>query len=276
MSTAVYKYSDVKEELREVVSLAVKLSIKTSGRKVSEWSHEYASYIFAKICGHGHSALSLSPTGLVPVQPGTSELWDLSSLCVIVRTLVDAYYAMYYVAVDQVSSEERSFREALWTFQGEKKRLELLHLIKSQSPELEKLNQEVDRLKKVLIQHPLFTSLSPNQQKKARNGNLPLYLSNSELSVRACIQPDYYKSVYRSLSSYVHTYPFSVSQLMRLRASNPESLRLFSVTLRYCLTFLCLAVRDFRILFPDVAGLGGSRVNEIIKVWVYVAANSAS
>ncbi|HCA78876.1 MAG TPA: hypothetical protein DEP53_03995 [Bacteroidetes bacterium] len=276
MSTVVEEYSNVREELREVLSLAAKLSIATSGRTVSEWSHEYASYVFTKICCHGTSALSLAPTGLVPTQPGATELWDLSSLCAIVRALVDAYYAMYYIAVDNVSHEERSFREALWTFQAENKRLELLRLIKSKSPELGKLQGEVDRRKDVLIQHPLFTSLSPEKQKKARKGDLPLHLTNSELSVRADIQPDYYRAVYRYLSSYVHTYPFSLSQLAQLRAGNPDSLLPISITLRYCLVFLCLAVRDFRILFPDVVNLSRPQVDQIVEKWVYVAANMGS
>src|SRR3989338_6688338 len=147
MSTVVEEYSNVREELREVLSIAAKLSIATSGRTVSEWSHEYASYVFTKICCHGTSALSLAPTGLVPTQPGATEIWDLSSLCAIVRALVDAYYAMYYIAVDNVGRGERQFRKALWTFQAENKRLELLSLIKSNSPEVEKLREKVDQRK---------------------------------------------------------------------------------------------------------------------------------
>jgi hypothetical protein len=183
---------------------------------------------------------------------------------------------MYYISIDQVSSEERSFREALWMFQGEHKRLELLQLIKSKSPELPKLQAEVDRLKTVVVQHSFFARLSQENQKKARKGDLPLHLSNSELSTRAGIQPNYYKAVYRFLSSYVHTYPFSASQLARLRAGDSESLRLISTALKHCLSFLCVAVRDFRTLCPDVADIVEQDVDEIIKVWEYIVANAAS
>jgi hypothetical protein len=276
VSSHAYEFIKVRDELREVAFSAARLSVATSGRTVNEWSHEYASYIFAKICAHALSALSLAPTGLIPAQPGTTEIWDLPSLCAIVCALIDAYYAMHYIAVDQVSSEERSFREALWTFQGEHKRLELLHLLKSKSPELPKLQGEVDRLRTVVIQHPFFVHLSRENQKKARKGDLPLHLSNSELSTRAGIEPDYYKAAYRFLSSYVHTYPFSVSQLAQLRAGSLESLHLVSTSLHYCLAFLCVAVRDFCTLFPDIAGLVGQDVDKIIEVWVYVVANAAT
>jgi hypothetical protein len=212
---------------------------------------------------------------LTPTKPGSTEIWDLASLCAIVRALIDSYYAMYYIAADQVSAEERSFREALWNFQGEYKRLRLLHLIKSNSPEVSKLQEEVDRLKAVVIQHTFFARLPPERQKRARKGNLPLHLSNSELSSRAGIQPDYYKAAYEFLSSYIHTYPFSLSQVAKFRAGDLESLQLVSLTLQYCLAFLCFATRDFLTLFPDVADLLGKDVSDVIDVWVYVVANSA-
>lgn len=248
MNSHADEFTKVRDELREVTFSAARLSVATSGRTVSEWSHEYASYIFAKICAHALSALSLAPTGLSPAQPGATEIWDLPSLCAIVRALIDAYYAMHYIAVDQVSSEERSFREALWTFQGEHKRLVLLRLIKSKSPELPKLQGEVDRLRTVVTQHSFFACLSLEKQKKARKGDLPLHLSNSELSIHAGIQPDYYKAAYRFLSSYVHTYPFSVSQLAQLRAGSSESLHLVSTILHYCLALLVCCCARFLYL----------------------------
>lgn len=275
MACQVDKFTTLRHELEEVALAAVKLSEATSGRSVSEWSHEYASYIFSKICAHALSALSLAPTGLTPTKPGSTEIWDLASLCAIVRALIDSYYAMYYIAIDQVSAEERSFRQALWEFQGEHKRLELLQLKKSKSPELLKLRDKVDRMRATVIQDSFFARLSPEIQKKARKGDLPLHLSNSELSTRAGIQPDYYKAVYRFLSSYIHTYPFSVSQLAQFRAGSSESLGLISVTLQYCLAFLCVAVRDFRTLFPDMAGFIGKDVDNTIEVWLYVVANPA-
>jgi len=91
------QYSELLEEVREVVSLTIGLSEETTGRIVNEWSHEYSSYVFTKICCHGISALRLAPTGLVPAKPGSSEVWDLSSLCAVVRALIDAYYVMYYL-----------------------------------------------------------------------------------------------------------------------------------------------------------------------------------
>jgi hypothetical protein len=81
--------------------------------------------------------------------------------------------------------------------------------------------------------------------------------------------------VYRFLSSYVHSYPFSLSQLARLDAGDPESLRLFAVTLRYCLAFLALSVRDFRSLFADLSAISDPVADEVLDRWVYVACGVA-
>ena len=92
-------------DLSTVIRLATALSNAASGRSVTELHLERASFIFTKICSHSISALRLSPTALTPTVPGTAELWDLSSLCAIVRALVDSYFVMYYIAVDPVGAE---------------------------------------------------------------------------------------------------------------------------------------------------------------------------
>ena len=273
MSSYADEFTQARDELQKVAMAAAKLSCVTTGRTVSEWGHEYASYIFTKICAHALSILSLAPTGLSPIRFDTTEMWDMSSLCSIARSLIDAYYAMYYVAIDPVSSEERSFREALWQFHGEHKRLELLQLIKARSPELQQLEADVERLRTDLMRHAVFARLSSADQRRTRKGELALHLSNSELSIRAGIQPHYYQAAYRFLSSYTHTYPFAVSQLVQFRAGNPESLQLIATALKYGLAFLCAAVRDFRTLFPDVTDIAGQDVDEIIQVWTCILAN---
>lgn len=275
MSKTDTEYAEARNHLRTVSSLGVRLSNTASGRTVSEWHLEYASYLFAKICSHATSAGNLAPTGLIPTRPGASELWDLPSVCAIVRALVDAYYALYYIAIEPIKAEERAFREGLWTFQGEDKRLALLKLIQSKSPELTVLQSEVGRLRAKVLAHPLYGTLPTDKQRAIRKGDLPIYLTGSELSERAGISVNYYRAVYRFLSSYVYSYPFSLSQLARLDAGDPESLRLFAVTLRYCLAFLALSVRDFRSLFADLSAVSDPAADEVVDQWVYVACGVA-
>ena len=47
MSSHTDECNKVRDELRDVAFSAARLSVATSGRTVSAWSHEYASYIVA-------------------------------------------------------------------------------------------------------------------------------------------------------------------------------------------------------------------------------------
>ena len=220
------------------------------------------------------SELSPSPLphGPAPAVPGATEVWDLGSTCAVIRALIDTYFAMYYVAVESISGEERGFREASWRFQGEHDRLSMLQRIRPDSPELASLKAEVERLRGLVLNHPVYGRLDKEMQKWIREGDKPLHLSNSTLAKGSRITVNYYRAVYRYLSSYTHTYPYSVSQLARFRAGEPEALDLFSTALQYCLAFLAVAVRDFWSLFPGLAVSCDPHTQKVLNVWVSVAA----
>ncbi|HEY3439207.1 MAG TPA: hypothetical protein VGK29_00570 [Paludibaculum sp.] len=265
-------YQEVRRDLESVLTLASDLSIAASSRSVVEWHLEYASHIFLKVYCHANSALRLSPTGLSQAMPGATEVWDLGSTCAVVRALIDTYFAMYYVAVESISSEERDFREASWCFEGEHDRLWMLQRIGSDSPELAGLEAEVGRLRGLVLNHPVYGRLDKEMQRQIRDGKKPFHLSNSALAERSEISVNYYRAVYRYLSSYTHTYPYSVSQLARIRAGDPEALGLFSTALQYCLAFLAVAVLDFWSLFPDLAVSCDPHTQKVLNVWVSIAA----
>jgi len=266
------KYQGVRDELLSIAQFAFYLSCKTSGRQVETWGEEYASHVFAKISAHALSIAALSPTGIKPIQPGATELWDMSSLSTLVRAVVDAYYVMFYIAVETVSPEERSFRESLWNYHGKRKQLELLQLIESKADEIQDIQKEIDRFKREIEHNEFFRQLGDEKKKKVqggiRNGDVAIYLTNTELSERSGIHPSFYKSTYRFLSNYVHTYPFCLSQLSSFEAGHQDSLRLITLVLQYCSAYLSIAVRDFLLLTPDGNTLLSGNLREVVEDWV--------
>jgi len=144
--------------------------------------------------------------------------------------------------------------------------------MRSDSPELASLKADVERRRGLVVNHPQYGRLNDDTKRRIRDGGKPLHLTNSDLAERAGISVNYYRSVYRYLSSYTHTYPYSVSQLARFRAGEPEALHLFSTALQYCLAFLAVAVRDFWSLFPDLAIPCDPHTQEVLNDWVSVAA----
>jgi len=267
------KYSEILEELSQLATFANEVSARTQGRPVTNQSNEWASYIFAKICVHVISLQKLVPTGLAPVRSGFTEIWDISSICTLVRVIIDAFFSMYYIAAENISEKERIFRTCLWNYHSEKHRLDMLRHIRSTSPKLKNLTDQVKQLKEELERNPIYPTLDSELKRKSRKGNLALHLTNSELSERSKINPGYYKAAYSFLSSYIHTYPFSLSQLQQFRAGNPDSLHLISTALNYCVIFLSITIRDFVRLFPDQEKFMPTEIEEIIKKWEFIIEN---
>lgn len=263
-------YEEARSDLKQVAAFAAALSRASAGRIVSEWRFAIGSFVFGKLCAHTFSVLSLSP----PPRGAPGVLWDISSISTLCRSVMDSYFVLYYAAIEPVSEAERSLREAIWTFQAEQKRLALLRLAKSKSAQLPILAAEVERLLQIVTDHPLFASLPPKSQADVRKGEVPILLNNSQLAERRGVSTDYYKSVFRSLSSYVHAHPFCISQLQAFRAGGADELRLIATMLRFCLAFVSLAATDYLTLFPDLPR-PSLEVKEIMDTWVFVAQNSS-
>jgi len=265
------KYRDALRDFETLAKYAAYLSAATSGQRVTDWAATEASHIFAKLSLHALSIHRLVPSA----QPtaAESEIWDLSSICTLVRAVVDAYSTLHYIAADGVPNDERAFRHRLWIFHSELRRVEGLRLIGSKSPQLPALEADVKRLKAELKEDAFYRTLDPETQKRARKGGLALYLTNSQIAERAGIQPEYYKALYRYLSNYTHTYSLSVAQLAAFRVGDHASLHLISVALAYGSAYMALGIRDFTKIIPNPPPRP-STVSDLIGKWDYLVAHT--
>jgi len=100
-------------------------------------------------------------------------------------------------------------------------------------------------------------------------------LTNSEISELAKIDKDYYKNVFMFLSSYVHSHPFSIQQLMGFRAGEEDSLRLMNIVIQYSSLYLSLSIRDFISVIPIEIGID-EKIKQIIEIWSGIACDFAN
>jgi len=108
-----------------------------------------------------------------------------------------------------------------------------------------------------------------------RRGETGIALTNSQISERAGISINFYKSTYRYLSSYVHTFPFSIQQIAVFKADDEESLSLIKTLIDTTSGYLSFVIRDFVKLFPDQKEIT-KEVDELTKVWLDVLNKLAS
>lgn len=249
MSPAESKYLENTNDLEHLAGIALRLSAETQEREVNSWRLEYGSYIFTKICCHAVALLQLKPHIGEPDPNYDMAIWDMSSLAVLARAIIDSYYVFFYLAVDGCDEDESEFRYYLWNYHAEKQRIDLINKVNPESPETANLERQVEGLKENLVGNGFYQALETKLQRKIRKGEVAFSLSNTELSKRAGIHPVYYKSTFNFLSAYVHAYPFAATQLMAFRVDDDESIEVLTMIINYSIGYLCHVIRDFIRLF---------------------------
>jgi Family of unknown function (DUF5677) len=261
-------YIDSIGDFNHITNLAAKLSIETTGREVDSWRVAEASYIFGKICTHAISLLKLQ-LSLPGDNTGTIvDVWDISSIATITRSIIDSYYVCYYLAIDECSKSELEFRRELWNYHGEYQRFDMLKRIKSKNPKFKEIERDIDSQRLKIVNSSFYQTITGTKFKRnIIDGKVAVLLSNTELSKRAGINPDYYKSNFNYLSAYTHAHPYAFSQLKNFRVDDNESLRLVKYIIDLATGYICYAVRDFIKLVPDQKKSVDSKSKNLIDDW---------
>ena len=224
----------------------------------------YAERIFTKMVCHGLSLQRLSPSPHLP----PNELWDISSIYSIARTLIETYEALAYVSIDKVDESERDFRFSLWKLHAQERRREMLRLTGSDNPEIPAIEAEITAYRIKILNHPFSQNLGSDFHKKVTRGDTPPYhLSRTERDLRAGIDKDYHTTIIMHLSSHVHTHPFSVHQLLGFKAGDPDCIRLMAIPIQYSLAFLGKAITGMKEIFSPRVPLITDSLQSIIDQW---------
>jgi len=267
------KYLQGIRTLESLCKTASKLSIATSGREVSTSREAYGSHIFGKICVTGIAILKLLPKSTFYFAPNGLEIWDISSVSALSRSLIDSYNIFYYLIIEKVDKDELEFRFILWKLHSECERLKMLEFIGSTSNALDDIKQNIEYLRKELKNNKFYQKLDFKKQRFWGSAEKGVFLTNTKISESAGIKPNYYKATYKYLSQYVHTYAFSISQLAIFRAGDAESLNRLETIVEYCIVYLCFSIRDFLKVFPDQSSNIPSEIIKTIEDWEYIMRN---
>lgn len=271
------RYESICAELDTLVKYGVSASSALANKEAPLDREYYADRIFSKLLCHAITLKRIIPTGLVPLKQGYSELWDISSACSLTRALIESFDALAYVSIEEIRDHEREFRILLWKLHSEERRSKMLELIGSSSPEFTRIKEDIIKLRNDVMQHNFFTTLDKGTQKKISNQKSPaFYLSHAEKNKRASLNHEYYNSCIIFLSSYVHTYPFSIHQLMKFRAGDEESLRLMSMPIQYTVGFLAKGIEGIRIVFGKRLPSMTDQESELCLIWTEILKNGIS
>jgi hypothetical protein len=235
------------------------------GGQVFERHLSYAEQIFVKMLGHCIVLRKLLPD---PKQVIQNEVWDVPSLYAVARCAIEAFDAMEYIAIHEVTNSERDFRLRLWEFHDKTRRLKMLKGIGSLNPKVEEIEAEAEALLIFLKAHEFFNTLKKDTRIKIAKCDPPAFhLSHEERCRASGINFSYYNVVMMQFSQYVHTLPFAVHQLFEFRAGTPDALNLIGLAQQYVLPFLVRSTEGICSLFPELTRVPPSRTLRAMEIW---------
>jgi hypothetical protein len=260
-------YKGILAEYDALISHSFALCNRLTGRTIDGLHLAYADTIFTKLICHGISLRRLSPMLDASVP---QELWDLPSACAVGRSLIEAYDALAYIGAPQISPSEREFRILLWDAHDQARRLTMLEKIGSVDVRVDEIRQKAAALSEQIASHACYVNAAKELRARVTRGEA-FHVTQKELNAANGIDHDFYAAATMFLSRYVHTFPFSIHQLMHAKAGEPGAIQLASMPLRYAMPFIVKAIDNMYAIWPDVQGTLADDLDRIMCQWRHVA-----
>lgn len=271
------RYLEAIADLKRLATYCHIVSSSLAGMRALGEREFYACIIFAKMTMHAISISRNTPRGLAGENELGGVVWDVSSVCAMVRALIESFDALAYVAVHPIPDESRTLRIQLLELHDKERRVSMLKLIGSRSPFVSQMEQEAEQLRSRILASQFADTLNPSVRGKISKGECPDFLQTLELRNQASdVSHTYYLGARMFLSSYVHTHPFSVHQLASFKAGDPHSLNVISVAVRYAVAFLAKAVEGMRFVFGSHLPAADESTNRTVLIWCGIAKNGVS
>jgi hypothetical protein len=253
------------KEYESLVHEVMNISDRTRGRQCL-WHEREASTIFIKIGITSFSTLFFIPE----TESFNGKIWDISSLATLSRSILESYLSMYYIAIESLTDEERDFRRLLWEYHREQERLSMLKASVPDSSDIPTIKTGRDDYKKKLKENQLFLRLDVKTKKRLLKGKEKGSQQNIDICQKAGISQDFYRGIYKYLSSFSHTTPLGLSVLYELDSQSKKTQELIKFIVFLNSGILSLAIRDYTSVFRDQKNLISQKINELIEFWEYI------
>ncbi len=201
------QYKERIEVLDNVVRHCITVSRACAGIPSPTGAHFYASVLFTSLCSRAVTLAIVAPHSRWAKT--VIEHWDYSSIAGIVRSILEVRLAFFYLCVEKCSQEEWHCRWNLFNLHDCTSRLQLFQEMPRGESQVKGFEKQAEELRARLMNNSFFTVLPEklrNQLIKRRNAYL---CSLEEIAVRASVDLQTFRWLYKLFSSQVHGLPMS-------------------------------------------------------------------
>jgi hypothetical protein len=210
-----------------------------------------------------------------PIVNAKFRFFDLASLNVIARTIIENYLVFHYIFIQPQDNEDGDFRYYSYRLSGLIER----QTFAVQSPQGNKmLSEELKIIEKLIIQlnsNQYFLKLSKEYREKIIKRGEWRLLSWKEIGLTANLSESIAKDFYKYLCGYSHSGNLSAIQLHETLYDHKEK-PLFDATLSLIKIAIANMILSYSQYFPKVQtfydNLGD--IQKLVKLWIDVGSSN--
>ena len=239
------------------ISAAVIISRAAAGRLNVKSRPWWATVLFTRLCTIGMSLLLILPKNRFALR--AIEHWDFAAVASLVRTLIECYFAFFYLCIESVSDDEWSCRLNIFQLHDCMSRIRMFRDFDPTDKHLSDFQNQAEELRERLRNNQYFQCVPEKKRRKLLKGESAYSITRDELIERIGEDPYYFRAMYRFLSSQVHTFPMSfyrmVEQDRGRGLENRVERNYISLALEFVGPWIKDAIRKMINYFPETEEL---------------------
>jgi hypothetical protein len=195
------QFNTIVAGIEKLYEIGKRVSIAMQHRPCDFLARE-ASTSFAKTMMSLLGFLRFVPSSRFRAQEGEFVI-DLSSASVMARQVMEDAISYLYLSEQNLTPEEKAFREAVWRFHGASESLAAAKFGNISNPELTpSAEANRKRLQEFIQRHSLFATIEPGRRGRIKKGDEGHVLHDSEILERRGIQTDMFNLGRKVLSNF--------------------------------------------------------------------------
>ena len=229
---------ELKENFEFLTEIATDLSMQFDGVDTECRKKKTSTYYLAKLV---HSCWSVNK--LLP--ESDEDFFDFPSIAAICRNIIELTNLCWYYCIDDNEESESEFRFLLYDLHDSSALNSIFENLGFELDDLDKLEQEKDALKKLIIEHPKFQTLTAEDKKQVKKGRKSTLQNQFQIVESRCINSNEFHGLYKLLSTHTHSTATSIKFLTNSRLNSSELDKAFlGLTINYTSSFIAEMVKS--------------------------------